>query len=218
MLVDTKITIAIPCESCDNIKIYEISLFNFVNTKNIEFKCDCGEANAVIKTEDYKMFWANISCAVCQDVHVYKYKLSQLIKGNIVIRCIDTGIEICFIGKNEDVEDLIEKYEKKSEEMLKDLGFYDFFKDFDAMMNALTILRNMDREDRIYCDCGNDDIKLELFTDSVEFRCPICNSVMMISVENRDDVEALMEKEEIVLHKSSFECIHSVINTDLNKK
>ncbi|WP_069650545.1 hypothetical protein [Caloranaerobacter ferrireducens] len=219
MLIDSNIAIAIRCDICGEITIHDVSLFDFSRSNKINLECECGQSSAIIKTKDYKSFWIELFCFACQDIHVFKYSLRKLLKGKIIARCIETGIEISFIGKNDDIKQLIKEYEKDSEEILNELGFYDYFQNFDIMMKAINRIREMDNEGRIFCDCGSDNIQTDLYPDRIELRCIECGSVHLVYAETDEDLKKLLECEEIQMHKYSLQCIDSRFgNNDRNKK
>jgi len=203
---------------CGSLKLHNVSLFNISKDRPIELKSDCGQESAYIKTKDYKTFSMEIPCFACQDTHVFKYTLKQLLKGNIVTPCIETGMEICFIGDNENINELIDKYERDQEVMEK-LDFYGYFENFDIMIQCLNRVRQLTSEGKIKCDCGNGEIKTETFSDRIELRCLDCDSIQMIYAENEEDLGYLIRRESITMHKHGFVCIDAINqNIDSTKK
>lgn len=52
-----------------------------------------------------------IKCPICGEYHCYAYRISDLIKGTMVIGgCEKVGSPVFFIGKTEKVEEKINKY------------------------------------------------------------------------------------------------------------
>lgn len=210
MLINTNTAFAIRCDICGRLKLHDISLFDICKTGEIEFKCLCGQPNAIIKTKNYKSFIMEIPCFACQDTHVFKYSLKQLVKGNIVTRCIETGMEISFIGNNEDINQLMDKYERDSKNILNELGFYDYFHNFDIAMQCLTKVKELSDRRMVNCDCGNSNIDVELFPDRIELKCNQCESVQIIYAENEEDLKNIIKRQNITMQKHSFVCIDAI--------
>ncbi|KGG80989.1 hypothetical protein [Caloranaerobacter azorensis] len=219
MLIDCNIAIAIRCDICGEITIHNISLFDFSRSKKIILECDCGQSKAIIKTKDYKNFWIELFCFACQDIHVFKYSLRRLLKGKIIIRCIETGIEISFIGKNYDIKQLVKENEKDFEEILSELGFYDYFQNFEIMMKIIDRIREMDSRGKIFCDCGSDSIRTDLYPDRIELKCAECGSTHLIYAETEEDLKKILECDEIQMHKYFLQCIDIKFgNNDSDRK
>lgn len=214
MLVNTNIAFAVRCDVCGGLQLHNTSLFELYKDKKTELKCTCGQINAIIKAKDFKSFWIDVVCFACQERHIFKYTLKQLLKGNIVTRCIETGMEICFIGNNEDIHELIEKNEKNPSELLSELGFYDYFENFEVIMKSLEFIKQLDNDGRIKCDCGSYDILTDLFPDRIELKCLNCDSIKMIYAENDEDYRNLKKRERILMHKHGFECIDAINQTN----
>lgn len=209
MLVNGDRAFAIKCNKCGKFTIHKFNVFEMSKSKRLEFRCTCGELNGVIKTKDFKSFWIEVHCYACQDTHTFKYTLKNIISGNKIFRCIE-GMEICIIGNNDDVEKLVERSEKDFEDILSELEFYDYFVNYDIMASCLNRIKELCSEGNVACDCGSDEIKVQVFPDRIELRCSKCDSIQMIYAETDEDLYALMTKDKIVMHKHGFVCIDAI--------
>lgn len=209
-MIDTNIAFAVRCHACGRLNIHRLSLFDFSRTKRIELECTCRQQNAVLKTRDFKNFWMETLCFACHETHMFKYTLKQLLRGNIAARCVDTGMEMCFIGNNDDVELLIDSYEKESEDLINQLGFYDYFENSNIMMKSIEIVKKMDEEGKVICECGSEALEMNLYPDRIELKCLQCESIQMIYAENEEDLKNLQRKEKIIMHKHAFQCIDAI--------
>ncbi len=219
MLIDSKIAIAVRCGTCDNINVHETNLFELFTNKTIELECTCGQHNAIISAKDCKALWMEIDCCVCQDKHTFKYTLKQLLRGNIITRCIETGAEICFIVSQGDVNELIDKYKMNSDSFYKDLEFLDYFNAPQIMMNTLDRIKELDNSGLIGCSCGENSLEMNIFPDRIELKCMKCEGIKLIYAENNDDYNNFISKDKIVLRENSFECIDAINqNNDIKKK
>lgn len=219
MLVNTKIAIAVRCGTCDNLNVHETTLFKLFSNKLTELECTCGQHIAIIKAKEYKSLWMDIDCYVCEDKHTFKYTLKQLLKGNIITRCIETGIEICFMVNHGDVNELIDNYEMNPGSLFKELEFLDYFNSPDIMMKSLNRVKELDNSGLIGCSCGEKSIEMNIFPDRIELKCMKCEGIKLIYAENNDDYNNFASKDKIILHENSFECIDAINqNQDTKKK
>ncbi|MTI48921.1 MAG: hypothetical protein FH761_13835 [Firmicutes bacterium] len=215
MLINTNIAFAIRCDVCNRLEIQNISIFDLAKGKRIKLSCTCCHTNAIVKSENNKTFRIEVPCFACQDTHVFTYNVKQFFKGNIVARCIETGMEIGFIGKYKDIQRIIAEYETNSFDAINELGFFDYFDNCDIVMKAINKIRELELEDKVYCDCDMGNVKIDLFPDRIELTCINCNSVQMIYAQNEDDLKNLLGKERIVLHNNSLRCIDAInLNND----
>lgn len=218
MLINTNIAIAVRCDMCGRLKIHNISLFNFIKNRKIELTCECHHINATINTQDHKTYWTEISCFACQDTHVFTYNLKQFFQSNIISRCIETRMEIGYIGKHKDIQQLLCEHERNSYKAIDELGFYDYFDNSDIVMQSISKIRELELSDNVFCDCGFGDIEISLFPDRIELNCLNCNSVQMIYTENEEDLKNLLDKDSIILHQHSFRCIDAINQNNDNLK
>lgn len=219
MLVNTNVAIAVRCSTCGTFEVHNTSLFELFTNKKTELVCTCGQRNAIIKTSDNKSLWMDIDCFVCQDKHTFKYTLKQLLRGNIITRCIESGLEICFIVSHGDVKEIVEKYEVNSEDLYRDLDFLDYFNNPEIMTKSLERIKELDSKGLLSCSCGDNNIEMNIFPDRIELKCMKCEGIKLIYAENNDDYKNFVSKERIVLRESSFECIDAINqNNDTKKK
>ena len=216
MLLNTNISFAALCHICGRLKVHDISLFDISKNEGTNLICSCGEVSATINTKNYKSFLIEIPCFACEDDHVFIYTLKQFLKGNIISRCIETGLEIGFVGKNGDIENLISKHEKKSKKAIEELGFYDYFNNFEIIMESINEIKDMMDDDKISCECGCYDIETKLFPDRIELNCLDCNNSLDVYAETKDDLNRLLIRDTILLKRHSLISIESIMgNNDI---
>lgn len=216
MLVNTNLALAIRCNMCGKTNINQLSLFNLERSIYHNIECPCGEIKARIKTKDYREYRLEIPCFACQETHVFKYSLDQLLKGNLVIRCIE-GLEICFLGNDSDVKEILKKEKNDLNRVLNELNFYDYFINFDVMIQCINKIKKLEQENSIICECSKNSISMDLFPDRVELKCLDCNGIQIIYAENKEDLENILKKEYIFIHQDRIEYIDALnLNNDRN--
>ncbi|MFA5524126.1 MAG: hypothetical protein WDA24_07190 [Tissierellales bacterium] len=218
MLINSKLAIAVRCDVCNSFNILETTLFELFTNKETELVCSCGQHNAIIKTKDHKSLRMDIYCFVCQDKHTFKYTLKQLLRGNIITRCTETGVEICFMVSDGDINELIEKYQMNYNGFYKELEFLDYFNAPEIMMKSLERIKKLDGKGYIGCSCGEDSIEMNIFPDRIELKCMKCGGIKLIYAENDDDYNNFISKEKILLRENTFECIDAINQNHDTKK
>ncbi|MBS4537085.1 hypothetical protein GOQ27_01345 [Clostridium sp. D2Q-11] len=206
MLVNTNLALAIRCNKCGKIHTNNITLFQLKNNSYININCNCGETKARIKTENYKEYCLEIPCFACEETHIFKYSLDQLLKGNLVIRCLD-GVEICFLGDETDVKELLKGQKDDFTRVIEELSFYDYFTNNDIMTKSVNKIKELEQEGSIICECGEENIGIDLFSDRIEIKCLQCNGVQIIYAESDEDFNNLLSRDYIMIHKHAVEYI-----------
>ncbi|WP_425446199.1 hypothetical protein [Dethiothermospora halolimnae] len=211
MFIRSDVAFAVKCEICGKVKVQKMSLFDIRKGKGLKLYCNkCKQHNATIKTVDFKSFSIEVPCFACQDTHIFRYSLKELISDRKICKCPETGMEILFIGKHDNINTIVQDHKEDSNLTINELGFYDYFNNPETMMRVINIVRKLEMEEKIYCDCGIGDIDINLFPDRVELNCSNCNSIQVIYAENETDLHNIMDKEGITMHKNSFGCIDAI--------
>ncbi|SCG81817.1 hypothetical protein DW1_0196 [Proteiniborus sp. DW1] len=210
MLVNTKIAIAVRCGTCDSLNVHETTLFELFSNKVTDLDCSCGQRIAIIRANDYKSLQMDIDCCVCEDKHTFKYTLKQLLKGNIITRCIETGVEICLMVNNGDAGELIDNFKVNSDGIYGELEFLDYFNAPDIMMKSLNRIKELDNDGRIGCSCGENSIEMNIFPDRIELKCMKCKGIKLIYAENNEDYWNFVSKDKIIIRENRFECIDAI--------
>lgn len=122
-VLDTNFVFAVRCANCGRIKFHSISTFDFVVNNKLKLYCDCGEAELTVSLKDNRTIFIEIPCLACDSVHTYRYNLKDLLRRRVtVICCSETDFELCFLGKNQDVKDIVYKYQEDLHELMDKLG------------------------------------------------------------------------------------------------
>lgn len=179
------------------------------------FSCKCGEENILFRKKDKNTYNITIKCFDCEMEHSHSYSLKDLIDKDLLFRCI-SGIGICFIGDDGLTDRFINDDESLSKNFLE-LELDDYFKDFKILTACLNKVDRMMDSGKIYCNCGNHDINIDVFTDRIEISCLNCGSVQIIYAETEEDLDLLLRKRRIVMDKHNISCIDSIVekNKDL---
>ncbi len=61
----------------------------------VEYKCKCGETNALIKRQNNKVIAMEIGCFSCGDKHYHRLSLNDVLKGDNMLYC-SQGSKLAF--------------------------------------------------------------------------------------------------------------------------
>lgn len=123
MLLDASGKIAVKCSRCGRYDDFNINIFNLIS-KN-DFKCSCNEHLFTAYVEKGNII-INIRCIACERQHIYRFKIREIMQKPLnIISCPNTGMEIGFLGRNEKVDEFVNRYMGDMYELLKSLGVVD---------------------------------------------------------------------------------------------
>lgn len=206
-------TLIVRCDLCNRLKEYEFNLFNILKYDKIEYECSCGK---IIKIQVGKKNIVNnrvISFKI--DDEILRFSLRTIINKDNIYRTNNNSLTF-FLGDK-----------KSGRDKVKELGVGDFvteedrcdiFKNFDIITKALIRLFDMDKNNKIKCECGSSGIKIEIFSDRIELECLNCHSVKIIFAETEDDLDVIMSKDVINLKKNNISCIDSIVDNNKHIK
>ncbi len=84
------------------------------------------------------------------------------------------------------------------------------------MKKSLEKLQKLKASDDISCDCGNEDIATEIYSDRIELRCTRCQSMKVIYAEEQHDLKHFCDQSSIDMKKNQFEFIDAIKNSENN--
>ncbi len=211
MLLESDIHIGVYCGACCKYESHEISLFKLHKDEEVQINSIRSDEYITIKTYDYKNFYLSVYCPSCNTRHIYKYTLSQIIKNKLkVFKCELTKLDIIFVGDKNDIDESIEKLNNEINDIMTKCGFEEHIKNPHIMMKVLDRIHEIAEKGNLFCDCGCQEVDVNLFYDRIELKCMMCNSLNIIYTETHQDFKNIANRELIVLHESSFTCLDSI--------
>lgn len=195
MLVDTSITIAYKCSCCGSFEFYNISLFMLLSGRENRFNCRCGKSEIIIgKNNDG--YLVKIPCIGCGNEHVYVFGRKDVLeKGIIAFNCPETGIQLSFIGKDEQVRKKVDSMEKELDQIADMFGYESYFNNTQVMLDSLNKIHDIAEQGNLSCECGSSDIELLLLPDMILLKCRRCfTENTILAATNKDLRETLLKK------------------------
>jgi predicted RNA-binding Zn-ribbon protein involved in translation (DUF1610 family) len=200
VLVSTTTALALRCPKCGKIKYHSLSLFYFSAKKTLRLSCACGAPLLLVSTRDRKVFYFQVECLICEHKHLAEFFLREIWSGRVLsLVCSEADLEIGFIGPRDQVKKSIANQERSPQEMVDELGYTDYFANPEIMYEILDCLHKIAGEGNLSCQCGNQQVEVEIFAERIELRCSSCGSFGVIRAETRQDVKVMKKILEIVL-------------------
>ena len=127
-------------------------------------------------------------------------------KDIITLPCSFTGLDICFIGEEDLVEDEIDASAAAIRELTENADEQDddakksanlMVADMNVMREVLFAIGNLDEDKKITCSCGSHAVKAVIDYDKVKIFCKVCGKSTEIPARTRFDANDAIELDEI---------------------
>ncbi len=214
MLIITDTLVAMRCPECGKLDYHNLSRFAFSGNNKVEIVCSCGFVKLVVSTKNRRQYWVQVPCVVCETKHLRSLSSRMLWSGEVnYLFCQETGLELGYMGPEEEVRALAEAQEESMEALANEFdGEDDYFHNAEIMYEVLNCLHDIAERGALYCQCGNQDVEVDIFPDRLELHCENCHSVNIIYAETEDDLQVIRKVETIELARNGFECLDSLAN------
>jgi hypothetical protein len=201
MLINLSTTIALSCPACGRLEKETVNIFELPVGELKQLSCSCGAEKAALKRKENSQIEINYFCLHCNKAHKVKVKAQKFWHSKRLqpLSCRETGLNPGFFGPPALVNEEIKKEKQDLDLMAAELGFDDF-KNPDIMLQALDLIHDIAAEGSLDCDCGSDDINIELFSDKIQLICNNCGAHLNIAAVNKDDLNNLRQLNKVQLH------------------
>lgn len=201
MLIPATAVGALRCPTCNKIDFYVLSLFAFAGSKTLSLNCSCGTPLLTLGTRDRQNFWVQVHCAICEEKHLFYHRRQDFWGNNqlVELNCEETGLATGFIGSKARVRESVRNQDRSLAEMAADLGFTDYFEDPESMYEVLDTLYSLAEKGHLNCQCGNQNIEIEIFADRLELHCEYCSIVGLLMVGDENAVQRMKRAKEVKL-------------------
>lgn len=202
MIVETGITIAYKCSSCGTYEFFNASLFKLIQKKECFLTCRCKGSGIAISEKAYLKFSIKIHCIACGGSHSFDVEAKELINRGInVFYCPKTGIQLCFVGNDNQVRQKIDSLEKELDEMIDTFGYESYFKNTRVMFDSLNHIHDIAERGNLACECGSNDIELVLLSDKIQLKCKKCPGSIIVHAASNEDLKDILGIQQIYLSK-----------------
>lgn len=200
MITDLTTSMLYICPECSTTSLRSLSAFEIKKKGGLSLFCsnkNCACENILINSSKDK-YKINIECPVCGDEH--NFTLSQKTIWNkdfLILNCPQSGFGILFIGK--DIEKLKKEHNAQSELIAGIIANNDeIYDELDILFEMVELINSYTSENKIHCQCSEENIIIAINTDSVTLNCKNCGRTATFYA-NVDTLDALSELLEIIL-------------------
>lgn len=206
MLIDTSVTIAYKCTSCGSFEFFNTSLFILMYKKNCSLSCRCRMSSIKIKQEGERNYFIAIPCIGCGSEHTFLLtKRNILMCDPIVFDCPETGMHICFVGRDDVVRKKVDSLEEEFDELMDMYGYESYFRNTQVMFDMLNRVHDIALKGNLYCECGSVDIELILLSDCILLRCVKCGCDTKIPAARNNDLKGMAAQGHILITDRKFQ-------------
>lgn len=202
-------TLAYRCPNCGGVTTSMVGAFS-LSGHLFRLKCGChGSEMTVEKAIDGKMR-LTVPCLACSTNHSYTVSSSVFFDSDIfVIPCSMSGIDICFIGKENNVADAIEKSNEELFAMLGEENINSLKNEekdardlYDPQNLEIVryVINELNEEDAIFCNCKEKgEFCCDIYDDYVKVRCIKCGASADIPLASTIKVHEFLESDKLIL-------------------
>jgi len=202
-------TVAYRCPECGASVMSMVGIFA-LTADMIRLKCPCGGSEMeIIYTKDRKVRM-NVPCFLCPTPHSYMISSGIFFDRDIFrLPCSYSGVDICFIGKQDQVQKAMEEADRELLEMLGETTFEQLTANRGENLEladphiadiVMYVVRELADEGRILCNCPDEgDYEVEIHDEFIRIRCKQCGAKKDISIQSTLQAQDFLECDELVL-------------------
>ena len=209
---DKKTTVAYRCPFCGSGVMSVVGVFA-LSGDIIKLKCPCGKSEmSITKLQDDKIN-LSVPCIICPSNHSFTVKKNIFFSDDILsFACSYSGIDVCFIGKEENVKKALDENEKILLEILgeENTDIITEFKKhnatyFDSHTADIVkfILGELYEDNKIFCRCTENgekgDYEIEENESGITIRCKKCRAEKVFDCSDSISLHAFADADDITL-------------------
>ena len=206
MEIRQKTRIAYRCPYCGCVISADITKSTV--EKSFSLECiECKKSKLEISPEPGGAVKLVVPCLMCP--HPHPYKLSKEIffaREIFTLPCSFTGLDICFIGSEDDVEDEIDRTGAEISALTQDEDTESIKKASEFMVADTSVVREilfalgeLEKDKKISCSCGSHAVKVLIDYDKIILVCKVCGKKHEIDARTRFDANKAIDIEEITI-------------------
>lgn len=187
------------CYNCGEFVFGSFSIFEVINGKQKDFTCSCKKSMLTVKKHN-KEYDLAFPCFICNEIHSLKLPFKSLWgKDSILLYCTISDVGVCSIGDFKSVSNWAKEFEKLLESYYNEYELEVFFANKDVMYQIIDNINKMSFNGEISCECGYNEIEIELTHDMVVLTCLRCGAVKQILAKTENDLSFFENNDQIVI-------------------
>lgn len=204
---DKTCVIASRCPECGAIIAERISIFSISGGQHI-IKCKiCGKSHMTISLSADGKVRLSVPCLVCPHPHPYTLASANFFMRELfILQCSYSGLDICFIGSEEKVDEALKLSAKQLKELFdeqNDAEVSNNFLNADVMQEVMYAVEELAITNRIRCSCscGEPNLAIIVDYDKVHLSCKDCGCKKTLYASEASDAESLSALKSLTLEK-----------------
>lgn len=193
-------SVAYICPVCAAVTGRALNIFNFSGKGRVELNCgvqDCRESTASI-SEGRDKYKITAECPFCGYSHEFAIKKAAFWEKDFLeFNCPVSDMGLFFIGKSQRVRDEIKKQERVLAELSQE---FESEAELSLMFDIVSIINDMFENDSVICECGSDNISMNVEEDSIALSCRRCGAVMNIE-PSQEEYDRLLNLDILTIRK-----------------
>ena len=210
VLSNKETTVAYRCPECGASVTSMVGIFS-LTADMLRLKCPCGGSHLEIVYTKDKKIRLNVPCFLCPSPHSFLISSSMFFdKDLFALPCSYSGVDICFIGKQDKVADAMKKSEEELIELLGDTPFEALaanrgekteISDPQVLEIVMYVIRDLADEGKVRCNCpdGEGDYDVEVLDDHVTVTCKNCGAHIDIPTMSVVAANDFLASDELIL-------------------
>lgn len=207
MIAKDKITIAYRCPACGTVPTSAVGLLS-LSGDLFKLKCPCGGSFMTLERKSSERFSLSVPCISCSSSHTYYLSDSVLFGDSLVLSCSTCGLDLCFVGTEENVAKAVYESNEEIKRILGDhaitslkSGENEDLTDPQILDIITYVISELKEEGNINCGCpkGEGDYECNIYNDFVTLRCKKCHKTATIPTDSTIAAFDFLEADEITL-------------------
>ena len=204
-----KTTVCYRCPDCGAILTFDVTDERLLKGP-LSMRCiQCSKSKLDITLTPDGCVNLSVPCLVCPHTHPYRISKEAFFNKDIYcFACSYSGLDICFIGKEELVDDEIIRTGREIRELTELSGADNqqaknqsnlYVADSNVIREVMFALGNLSQDKKIKCSCGSSAVKFLIDYDKVDIVCKVCAKKKEIAARTKFDANAAIEFNEIII-------------------
>ena len=190
-LTDKTTVVASRCPECGAIIADRVNFFSLAGETIIKCKI-CGKSHMEINMSADRKVRLTVPCLVCPHPHPYTLGSNTFFNQDLfLLQCSYSGLDICFIGKEEKVDEALRASAKQLKEIFEENRKEEESKNFldaDVMQDVMYAVEELAITNRIRCRCGEPNLAIVVQYDKVRISCMDCGASAVLYASEKADV------------------------------
>ena len=178
-------TVSYRCPECGASVTSMVGIFS-LTADMLRLKCPCGGSELEIVYTKDKKIRLTVPCFLCPSPHSFLVSSTMFFDRDLfALPCSYSGVDICFVGRQDKVAEAMKASEKELIELLGDTNFEELSRnrgervelsDPQVLEIVMYVIRDLADEGKVKCECtdGAGDYDVEILDDHLTVTCKKC--------------------------------------------